>query len=178
MAPRERLPTLNSRAVAKTAQRAVREEAGAMYQKILMPTDGSACANHAIEHGLDLARRLGSQVLFLHVLENPLTTGYATPETLPYSAQLYEDLKTAAQGVLDDAAAKAGEVGVKVETRLVENRDPVQAIHDAEGECDAVIMGTHGRRGFNRWMFGSVAEGALRRSSKPFLLIRTNDQEE
>ena len=148
-----------------------------MYQKILMPTDGSACANHAIEHGLDLAQRLGAGVLFLHVLENPLTTGYATPETLPYSAQLYDDLKTAAQGVLDDAAVKAAAAGVVAETRLVENRDPVQAIHDAEDECDAVIMGTHGRRGFNRWMFGSVAEGALRRSVKPFLLIRMQDEE-
>ncbi len=149
-----------------------------MYQKILMPTDGSACADHAIEHGLDLARRLDATVVFLHVLENPLTTGYATPETLPYSAQLYEDLKTAAQGVLDDAAAKAAAAGVTAETRLVENRDPVQAIHEAEAECDAVIMGTHGRRGFNRWMFGSVAEGALRRSDKPFLLIRTHTEDD
>ncbi len=148
-----------------------------MYRKILMPTDGSACANHAIEQGLELARRLGSEVLFLHVLENPLTTGYATPETLPYSAQLYEDLKSAATGVLDEAARRAGESGVTAETRLVENRDPVQAIHEAEEECDAVIMGTHGRRGFNRWMFGSVAEGALRRSTKPFLVIRSQLEE-
>ncbi|HKI56768.1 MAG TPA: universal stress protein [Trueperaceae bacterium] len=148
-----------------------------MYRKILMPTDGSACASHAIEQGLELARRLGSEVLFLHVLENPLTTGYAAPETLPYSAQLYEDLKSAARGVLDEAARKAADAGVVVETRLVENRDPVQAIHEAEEECDAVIMGTHGRRGFNRWMFGSVAEGALRRSSKPFLVIRSHQEE-
>ena len=148
-----------------------------MYRKILMPTDGSACANHAIEQGLELAQRLGSEVLFLHVLENPLTTGYATPETLPYSAQLYEDLKSAAKGVLDEAARKAADAGVTAETRLVENRDPVQAIHEAEEECDAVIMGTHGRRGFNRWMFGSVAEGALRRSSKPFLVIRSHQED-
>lgn len=147
-----------------------------MYRKILMPTDGSACANHAIEHGLDLARRLGSEVLFLHVLENPLTTGYATPETMPYSAQLYDDLKAAAEGVLQEVAARAEAAGVKAETRLVEDTDPVQAIHEAEEECDAVVMGTHGRRGFNRWMFGSVAEGALRRSCKPFLLIRTHEE--
>jgi len=148
-----------------------------MYRKILMPTDGSACADHAIEQGLELARRLGSEVLFLHVLENPLTTGYATPETLPYSAQLYEDLKSAAKGVLEQAARRAADAGVAAETRLVENRDPVQAIHEAEEECDAVIMGTHGRRGFNRWMFGSVAEGALRRSTKPFLVIRSHEEE-
>ncbi len=146
-----------------------------MYRRILMPTDGSACANQAIEQGLELARRLESHVTFLHVLENPLTSGYATPETLPYSTQLYEDLKNAAQGVLEDAMRRATAAGVEADTRLVENRDPVQAIHEAEKDQDAVIMGTHGRRGFNRWMFGSVAEGALRRSDKPFLLIRTTE---
>jgi len=147
-----------------------------MYRRILMPTDGSACANQAIDQGLELARRLGARVTFLHVLENPLTSGYATPETLPYSTQLYQDLKNAAQGVLEEAAERAKGAGVEAETMLVENRDPVQAIHDAEAEHDAVIMGTHGRRGFNRWMFGSVAEGALRRSDKPFLLIRTKEE--
>ena len=64
---------------------------------------------------------------------------------------------------------------MRATARLTENRDPVQAIHEAEAEADLVIMGTHGRRGFNRWVFGSVAEGALRRSDKPFLLIRNVD---
>lgn len=149
-----------------------------MYQRILMPTDGSACAEQAMEHGLELARLMNAEVTFLHVLENPLTSGYATPETLPYSAQLYQDLKDAANQILQRAAVRAESLGVKATTKLVENRDPVQAIHEAEEGHDAVVMGTHGRRGFNRWMFGSVAEGALRRSSKPFLLVRAENVEE
>ena len=51
-----------------------------MYQKILIPTDGSGSARKAERHALELARRLGSSVTFLHVLENPLVTGYAAPE--------------------------------------------------------------------------------------------------
>ncbi len=149
-----------------------------MYKRILMPTDGSACAEQAMEHGLELARLMNAEVTFLHVLENPLTSGYATPETLPYSAQLYQDLKDAANQILQRAAERAEKLGVKATTRLVENRDPVQAIHEAEEGHDAVVMGTHGRRGFNRWMFGSVAEGALRRSSKPFLLVRAEAGED
>ncbi len=148
-----------------------------MYNRILMPTDGSDCAERALKQGLELAKNLGSSVVFLHVLENPLTMGYTTPEALPYSAQLYDDLRTSAEGVLAAAKAKADALGVPAETKLVEHRDPVQAIHDAETDFDLVIMGTHGRRGFNRWMFGSVAEGALRRSSKPFLLVRDRDVE-
>lgn len=146
-----------------------------MYRKILMPTDGSASSDIAVKQGLELAKRLGAQVTFLHVLENPLTAGYATPETLPYSAQLYQDLRSAASDLLTSAKEAAEAMGVPAETRLVENHDPVQAIHEAEADHDLVVMGTHGRRGFNRWMFGSVAEGALRRSVKPFLVVRAPD---
>lgn len=143
-----------------------------MYRNILIPTDGSDTSGLAVTQGLELARLMGAEVTFLHVLENPLTSGYATPETLPYSAQLYQDLKESARGILERATDQATKAGVTAKVQLVENRDPVQAIVDASQDFDAVVMGTHGRRGFNRWMFGSVAEGALRRSEKPFLMIR------
>lgn len=149
-----------------------------MYERILIPTDGSGTARKAARHGLQLARRLGARVTFLHVLENPLVSGYAAPEALPYSAQLYEDLKAAAQDVLAEALAEARELGVEAETRLVENQRPTDAVHESEEHHDLVVMGTHGRRGMDRWMFGSVAEGALRRSRCPFLLIRAGDEEE
>lgn len=148
-----------------------------MYDRILMPTDGSGCARKATRKGLELARRLGSSVTFLHVLENPLVAGYAAPEALPYSAQLYQDLKQAGREILDEALASAERQGVEAYARLVENRRPADAIHEAEEDHDLVIMGTHGRRGMDRWMFGSVAEGALRRSEKPFMVIRASDEE-
>lgn len=149
-----------------------------MYRTILIPTDGSATSESAVEQGLELARLMRAEVTFLHVLENPLTSGYATPETLPYSAQLYQDLKASAAEILQRATDKAEKAGVTAKVNLVENRDPVQAIVDASKDFDAVVMGTHGRRGFNRWMFGSVAEGALRRSEKPFLMIRGGGDED
>ncbi len=149
-----------------------------MYQRILMPTDGSGCARNAMRKGLELAKQLGAEVTFIHVLENPLVAGYAAPEALPYSAQLYQDLKQAGREILDEALAEAEEVGVKAEAELIENRRPADAIHDAEENHDLVVMGTHGRRGVDRWMFGSVAEAALRRAAKPFLVIRQDDEAE
>ena len=148
-----------------------------MYQRILMPTDGSACATHAIHQALELAKHLGSEVTFLYALENPLTTGTATPESLPYSAQLWQDLKQTADEALRDAVAAAEAAGVVATAKRVDNQAPVAAILAASEDHDLVVMGTHGRRGFNRWMFGSVAEGALRRASKPFLLIRMDEAE-
>lgn len=147
-----------------------------MYQRILMPTDGSACAHQAMEQGLQLAKTLGASVTFLHALENPLSVAYAAPEAMAYSSELHEGLRESAEQVLAEAKALAEEAGVPAETILVEATDPSQAIREAEENFDLVVMGTHGRRGVDRWMFGSVAEGALRRSSKPFLLIRSQEE--
>jgi nucleotide-binding universal stress UspA family protein len=146
-----------------------------MYRKILVPTDGSACAQHAVHEAVELAKALDAEITFLYALENPLTTGTASPEALPYSAQLWDDLKAMADEALTAATAVAVDRGVPANALRVDNRAPVQAILEAEGDHDLVIMGTHGRRGFNRWMFGSVAEGALRRAKRPFLLIRSGE---
>ena len=144
-----------------------------MFESILIPTDGSSTSDKAIEKGLELARLAGARVTFLHVLENPLTSGYATPEAMPYAAQLYQDLRASGEQILQEAAARAEAAGVSATTRMVEDGDPVKAIVEASKDHDCVVMGTHGRRGFNRWMFGSVAEGALRRSTVPYLVIRS-----
>jgi nucleotide-binding universal stress UspA family protein len=144
-----------------------------VYQRILIPIDGSICSQQAVSQGLELAKVLGAEVTFLHALENPLKTVYAMPETVSYQPQLYQDLKHGAQESLDTACSQAANLGVEASALLIENSEPVQAIHEAEADHDLVVMGTHGRRGFNRWMFGSVAEGALRRSEKPFLLVRS-----
>lgn len=146
-----------------------------MYERILMPIDGSRCSEHAVAEGLRLAEELGATIVFLHAIEDPLAAGYATPESLPYAAKLAEDLKSEGEGILDRAMTKAEEAGVAAERLLVEHRHPADAIKDAETTVDLVVMGTHGRRGMQRWMFGSVTEAALRRSSKPFLIVRTEE---
>jgi nucleotide-binding universal stress UspA family protein len=142
-----------------------------MYKRILMPTDGSALSEEAIRQGLELAAALNAKVTFLFVLESPMTL-YQTPESISYLPQLYDDLRESGEEALARAALLAEEAGVQHSIRLIEDNDPVDAISALEADFDLVVMGTHGRAGFNRWMFGSVAEGALRRATKPFLLIR------
>jgi nucleotide-binding universal stress UspA family protein len=147
-----------------------------MYKRILMPTDGSACSIAAIREGLELAKVLGAEVTFLYALEDPSATMYAMPEVVAYQPQLYEDLKKAGQVILNDVQRLADEANVPSTAKLVQHSSPQEAILEAEKEADLVIMGTHGRRGFNRFMFGSVAEGVLRRAETPYLLIRNPDK--
>jgi nucleotide-binding universal stress UspA family protein len=146
-----------------------------MYQRILLPIDGSACSKVALEHGLQLAKTLGSEVVLLHAVENPLSV-YAVPETLAYNKELFDTLKETGRKTLEAAKTLADEKGVKAETKFLESVAPIEAILGALESCDAVVMGTHGRRGFDRWMFGSVAEGVLRHADKPCLMIRHPDK--
>lgn len=147
-----------------------------MYERILLPTDGSAGSDEAIRQGLELASKLGARVSFLYVLESPMAL-YQTPESISYLPQLYDDLRDAGNAALQRAAAAAEAAGVNYNTHLVEDRNPADAINAAEAEYDLVVMATHGRSGFNRWMFGSVAEGALRRATIPYLLIRLTEEQ-
>jgi nucleotide-binding universal stress UspA family protein len=146
-----------------------------MYKRILLPVDGSSCSKVALEHGLQLAKTLGSRVILLHAVENPLTV-YAVPETIAYNKELYDTLKETGHKTLEAARTLAESQGVEAEIKLLENTSPIEAILGTLNDCDVVVMGTHGRRGFDRWMFGSVAEGVLRHANKPCLMIRQSDE--
>jgi nucleotide-binding universal stress UspA family protein len=128
-----------------------------MYHRILIPTDGSRCSEIAVRHGLELAKALGARVTFLYALEDPVATVYTIRE---------------AERALGQAQQAADTLGVPAETALAERQDPVRAILDAEAAHDLIVMGTHGRRGVSRLVFGSVAEGVLRQAERPCLLIR------
>lgn len=143
-------------------------------QRVLMPTDGSPCSEAAIREGLEVVKKLGAEVVFLYVLEDPLYPFYSVPYSynMAYRPQLYEDLQAAARAILSNAESLAAHAGVPCKAHLAEHQHPAQAIHEAEATCDLVVMGTHGRRGFNRVMLGSVAEEALHQASKPYLMFR------
>ncbi|MEZ4605532.1 MAG: universal stress protein [Deinococcales bacterium] len=145
-----------------------------MYQKILLPLDGSDCSNQALEQALNLAKHFGSELHLLYAVEDILTQGYLMAEVIAYRNDIEGELRRYGQKVLDDSAAKVESAGVKCQKLLVEGRHPVDAIVESEDPYDLIVIATHGRRGFNRMLLGSVTEGVLRRSSKPHLIIRCN----
>ncbi len=149
-----------------------------MYKHILMPIDGSSCSEHVTAQGLALAKLFGADVTFLYVLENPISHIYAAPEGVPYALELYEDLKKTGHAALEKADSQASEADVPAKTLLQEGSNPTQTILSAEEDFDLIIIGTHGRRGFDRWVLGSVTEGLLRKSSKPHLVIRCPEESE
>lgn len=143
-----------------------------MYKRILIPTDGSVCSDYAVKEGLKLADTFGANVTFLYVLENPLTGYYAVPDGAAYYANIDQDMRRYAEETLRNTRQWAEDFGVQAETKLIEDGHPIKAILETEAGHDLVVMGTHGRRGVDRMILGSVCEGVLRRSSVPLLVIR------
>jgi nucleotide-binding universal stress UspA family protein len=137
---------------------------------VLLPTDGSPSGEAALQHGLKLARALGADVTLLYVVEGMYR--YLGPETAlyPVAEALEAELQQIGQEALQKAKEMADAVGVVAQTRLAVGRAVEGILAEAKAH-DLVVMSTHGRSGLDRLLLGSVAEGVLRRSEKPVLVI-------
>jgi nucleotide-binding universal stress UspA family protein len=145
-----------------------------MYQRILVPTDGSPTAQRAFDYALAMARESNAELIPLYVVDVPVVA-YEAPG---FDPSIVRDalLESGEQLKIEASAAMLRE-GVQGTVRVVELDVPGASIPDRILEearathCDLVVMGTHGRRGVQRLMLGSVAERFTRISSCPVLLI-------
>jgi len=145
-----------------------------MYQHILISTDGSEVAQKGVDHGLTIAKGLGAKVTIVTATE-PLPVygfdaGFGPMAYADYSA----GQKEAAEKVLAGAKEAADRLGVPVETVLLENAVPAEAIIDTAKarNCSLIAMASHGRRGLGRLVLGSVTSEVLARSPVPVLVVR------
>lgn len=138
-----------------------------MYDRLLVPTDGSPEVDAVIDHAAGLAAAHDAALHAVYVVN---TAGYAG---LPgdgtvggLDAMMNEQGETA----LDRAAEHAGGLTERV---LVEGSPSEEIVDYAEeASCDLIVMGTHGRGGIDRLLLGSVAERVVRTSSVPVLTVR------
>ncbi len=146
-----------------------------MYKNILIPTDGSNCSEQAVKEGIKLAKAFDAKVTFLCVAESPPPAIYASLEGVSYHSSLLEDLRKYALKTLEEAEVWAKESSVSYTTKLIEDSNPVKAILEEEDDYDLIVIGSHGRKGFDRFLLGSVTESVLRKSQKPHLVIRCSE---
>jgi nucleotide-binding universal stress UspA family protein len=149
-----------------------------MYQHILVPIDGSATSERALREAIKLADGK-AQLRLLHVVEEvyPLDAeGYAF---IDYAA-LRDVARSSGERLLAKAKEAARQAGATVETALLdaEGARVANVIDDAASSwpADLIVIGSHGRSGFSRLLFGSVAEGVVRGASVPVLLVRGAEQ--
>jgi len=145
-----------------------------MYQRILVPVDGSETSDKALQEALKLVAGQPAQLLLLHVLED---MQFLDAEGYVNYAELRELTLNMGKRMLDKAAEIATQAGITADSKLVEAAGKrIANVITAEAKdwpADLVVIGTHGRSGFSHLLFGSVAEGVVRGASVPVLLVRS-----
>lgn len=145
-----------------------------MYQKVLVPMDGSKLAECVVEHVKSIAS--GCQVptvVLLRVVE-PISPAGHLPRDMAESA--YRDAKESAEvqakDYLNELAERLKAAGIAVETDVADGLPADEILGYAEENgVDLVVMSTHGKTGISRWWSGSVAEKVVSQSLIPVLIV-------
>lgn len=142
-----------------------------MFDRVLLPTDGSATADQATEYAIDLAQRYDAEIDVVYVVDvGHVDLGTGLGEGW---AGVVDKVQQAGEQEAEEVAERMEEAGVTARAATVEHQGIAEGIlaYAEENGIDAIVMGTHGRSGPERWLVGSVAEGVLRRSPIPLILI-------
>ena len=147
-----------------------------MYRRILVAVDGSDTSELALRQAIQLAKEHGARLRLVHVVDElavKLGPTY-TPD------DFWRAAREAGERILEQAKVLAAKAGIEPETKLLEIRTlgalvrRVATAIVAESErwrADVLVIGTHGRRGLSKLVLGSVADGVIRTSERPVLLV-------
>ncbi len=144
-----------------------------MFKKILVPSDGSPQAHKAAEAAADLAKSQGAQVIGVFVIDPFPFIGIGDASAVGLQAYMSE-VQAAAGQSLADIRALCDSRGVSFAGDTIERGSAYEGILEtaqAEG-CDLIVMGSHGRKGIQALILGSVAQKVLTHATLPVMIIK------
>jgi nucleotide-binding universal stress UspA family protein len=167
-----------------------------MYERILVPLDGSARAEEVLPSVVELAKKFNSEIVLLQAVTRegeavgefavvsdtpvigPSTADVAqmvSPAIEERARQQSESMVGSAHDYLEKRADDLQKLGIKVRTEVKEGRAAQVVLDYAKsGDVGLIAMSTHGRGGLRRLVFGSVADEVLKNAHLPVLLIRSS----
>jgi nucleotide-binding universal stress UspA family protein len=148
-----------------------------MYERILVPVDGSPTSDLGLEEAIKLAKLTGGRLRLIHAVDQ-MPFAFAAEGYAAMSADVLGLLKDAGRKILDAAHQRVANAGIPVDEILFESLDSPLCDRVLEQigswRADIVVLGTHGRRGARRLLLGSDAELVVRTASVPVLLVRSD----
>jgi len=154
-----------------------------MYQKIMVPLDGSELAECVLPHVEAIAKGCGTDaVVFVRVVESAVQRlPAAGADTYTFTQEQLEGMKSAAQSgaekYVNDVASRVKSGGINAKAEVIPlsyDVKPANVLADyaEKNSVDLIVMATHGRSGASRWAWGSVADRILRAACVPVLMVR------
>jgi len=147
-----------------------------VFKRILVPVDGSHTSGLGLDKAIRLAKDQRAALCVVHVVDERVITQNLDSAGVEVD-QLLASLRAGGRQILARAEAKARTQRVRVKAVLVENilRSVADVIigQARKWRADLIVIGTHGRRGVSRLVMGSDAEGVVRSTPVPVLLVRS-----
>ena len=144
------------------------------YQHILVPVDGSAISFSAVKQAAIIAKAFGGELTLISlVAEDPFTEVdfyYSSAIMKEYFVQAYAN----AEKALKEALVIAQAEGVEPTTQIIKGQVSADGVVQTaeEKKSDLIVMGSHGRKGFQKFLLGSFAQDVLRGTHLPVLIVK------
>lgn len=148
-----------------------------MFQRILVPLDGSQRAEYAVPIAARIARSFGGSIILLYVAAPPISPGkFSTLETYP--KKITDEELAEASSYLQTLAQSDILHGIPTEVQTLVGATASSIIAAAQAfNASLITLCSHGHTGFKRWMLGSVAEKVIRHAPLPVLVLREGGPE-
>lgn len=145
-----------------------------MYERILLPIDGSEAAANAIPHALNLAATYGAALYTISVVDPSVDEDENQHEAM------YDEFEEQSKAMVEDVIHQAEQKDIRTTAGSIAEGKPHRAIlqYTAANEIDLIVMGTRGQSGIIRPLRRSVTEKIARRASVPVLSIRLEEDAE
>jgi nucleotide-binding universal stress UspA family protein len=149
-----------------------------MYKHILVAIDDSQTSKKALEEAIALAKLHGAELEIAHAVDESLLQTFSNHGVaLADAKKMQHALLDSGESTLDEAVRAAEEAGVAPKRRFMASEDLHAADQIAKAVTDSgadlLVVGSHGRRGFQRLLLGSVAENLVRKVSVSVLIVRS-----
>ena len=150
----------------------------ATLSRILVPTDFSPSSDAALDYAKLLAEPFGASLHLLHILEQPNVAGaWGSEVYVQELPRIREAAEKEAQARLDQSLTPAERDRLRASTAIADGQVAETIVETGRrGNCDLIVMGTHGRSGVAHLLLGSVAEKVARTASCPVLIVRGGEQ--
>ncbi|MFO7792064.1 MAG: universal stress protein [Candidatus Saliniplasma sp.] len=133
-----------------------------MYQKIIVPTDGSEIAMKGVKEGLNLAKALDKPATAIYVLE---------VGDIKMSENVKDTLKRGAEKALQEVEEIADELGVELEKKIFKGA-PYEKITEYAGDDDIIYISSHGSSGFRELFMGSTTDRVVKRANCTVSIVK------